>query len=273
MTTEIETVEWRRLLTANQQWWRTPGSMAKDNPFSFYDRDDVIGENGYSLALLVALNRQLITTDSQAGRSEPVPSLAPSGFLRLTEEMDGLRRGSLDGLRCAEHQRPYLVAIAPMRLLDRFLETLSDVAIFIDGPRGCHSNSAFRAWAEDGGHRVNVTKYRFSGAGGETVHTAYPTNVRAQPHDWMRTCKGVPRAALAGLGMVAFIGKNMQMMVAPCSGRSCGQRPQFIWGDCVSDGLSTRSRPWNGDGMESALQPGPWPWQECDAEPFVPKSR
>lgn len=74
------------LILANYNWWKTPKSLSKDNPFSCYDRDDIINENSYDDNIITELNKYMITTDSQCGLYEDVHNPYPEVCLPCRSE-------------------------------------------------------------------------------------------------------------------------------------------------------------------------------------------
>ena len=196
---------WDSPIEANRRWWRHQGSSADDNPFSDYDRDDVIAENRYGDAI-VRLNAHIITTNSQSGKYEQHPSVPDPDAVRFYEEVDGVPKGLLDGCLSASHQRPYLCAVASQSLLKRCREELSHIGILINDSIEVFSNETFDAMRTETAIGVNVTKTEFFDPRGQLVCTLYPTNISAEPYHWEDEIYGVLPSVLDQLCMITFVG-------------------------------------------------------------------
>ena len=197
-------MSWASPIEANRQWWRTQGSAADDNPFSDYDRDDIVAENRYGDAI-VRLNDHIITTNSQSGQYDEHPSVPDPEHVKFFEQVDGVPKGSLDGCLWATHQRPYLCAVANRSLLKRFREELSEVGVLINDSSEVFSNETFDAMRIETASGVNVTRIEFFNPSGRVVCTLYPTNIWAEPYPWEDEIHGVPASALDQLGMITFV--------------------------------------------------------------------
>jgi hypothetical protein len=198
--------EWDGLLAANAEWWQTDGATSADNPFSQYDRDAIIGENCYKPDLIVSLNTRIITTDSQSGKSEVDPSIPHPGYVSFLEETGQVPVGLLRGLRCTEHQRPYLAGIAPREIWSTLLDGVTEFGIHINGRSGGSANDAFYAMMRADVDAVNLTKCIFVDGTGRIVHTVQPTNSWIRWDDWKRRVDGVHPDELTGLEQATIVG-------------------------------------------------------------------
>lgn len=84
------------LVLANYHWWHTNHSLANYNPFSCYNRNEIINENSYDESVIVELNKYMITNDSQCGSCDNKFSSYHEACLVHRSDISGL---SIDKLR------------------------------------------------------------------------------------------------------------------------------------------------------------------------------
>lgn len=203
-SSEIDPKIWKQLIAANYKWWQTGGALADENPFSDYDRDAIIEENGYSPDLLIALNRHIITLNSQRGKRDNNPTVPHPNYVRQFEEHDVVPKGLLTDCPCTADQRPYLQAIAPEQVLDRFRQDFPDIGVFINGSSEQYTNATFDALRKRG--VINVSKSDFLDDKGNVFCTIYPTNIWTQRYEWRKEVGDIPAHDLRGLEMITFVG-------------------------------------------------------------------
>lgn len=200
-------ITWDALKERNSKWWQLEASTAQDNPFSDYDRTEIINDNG-SPDVIVRLNCHIITTNSQCGKFTSQPTIPHPEYVKFVEARDGVSVGKLDGCLCAEHHRPYLCALVDRRSADRFPAVLSNFAVMIDDSSKIFPNLTFNSMRDSTGHGVNVTKSEFFEPNGKLVCTLFPTNIWAVPSWDKNQFRGVPRSALEDAVMVTVIGRE-----------------------------------------------------------------
>ena len=96
------------LLIANHSWWNRDGALARYNPFSAYNRNEIIKENDYNSDLIIKLNKYMISTDSQCGKCETKFSMYHALALPQRSEALDMSINALKKCKVKEMQREYL---------------------------------------------------------------------------------------------------------------------------------------------------------------------
>lgn len=113
------------LVLANYNWWKNKGSslqdgpesvknehlkgsLFQDNPFSCYDRDDIINENSYDDNIIIELNKYMITTDSQCGSCDDTYTSYHEACLPDRFDRFGIPTETLRQAVVREEQRAYV---------------------------------------------------------------------------------------------------------------------------------------------------------------------